>query len=191
MDLFKPDFCLILRPGAANRSTRRCTHVLYLQVLDHDQRVVFAEGRGGLVQVILTNISDLAVEFCYLAICFLPVAAELRFVTHLALDYGQTSLLLLETIDGFKHRSIGQGGELRYSNIHPNHRDRGVNRLFDLLLGLDGCMPLPGRAGNRDVLWGSENTAAVSIPHPSQLGQEDAVVGLVDLKALREPKTVG
>ena len=57
-------------PGAARRAL---AHVADLQIFNDDDRVVFADRRGSLVQIIAPDIHDFAVQFLNLGFLLSPV----------------------------------------------------------------------------------------------------------------------
>ena len=61
---------------------RRFAQVLYLQVLDDDNGVAFADAVRGLVHEIFSHIGDVLVQFADFGFPFLPVVRELLLASH-------------------------------------------------------------------------------------------------------------
>lgn len=55
----------------------RCAHILYLQVFDADDRVVFADAVRSLIDEIFSDVGNLAVQLRDTRFRFLPVLREL------------------------------------------------------------------------------------------------------------------
>jgi len=93
-------------------------HSAYLQILNSDHSVVFADRRCGFVQEIFARVSDTGVDFLKPPFCFLPVFAELDFATHLALLAAQPGLMFFETAKRRNEAAVTQSGEA--NNTHVN-----------------------------------------------------------------------
>ena len=74
---------------------RRFAQVLYLQVLDDDNGVAFADAVRGLVHEIFSHIGDVLVQFADFGFPFLPVDRELLLASQPTLQPCQTLGLLL------------------------------------------------------------------------------------------------
>jgi len=167
-----------------HRPGRRRRHVANLQVLDAHHRVVFADRGRGLVQVVAPGVADAGMDALDVGFRLLPVVAELGLAAHGALRLHQRLFLALEAVEGLEHRAVAQGGEADNTHVDPDGRAL-VNRDLGLALGLDRHGPLAARLADGDVLHRAEHIAALAVAQPTQLGQEQAAVGLVELDLFR------
>ena len=76
--------------------------------------MVLAERGRRLVQEITAGIGDLHVNFLNVGFGFFPVAAELLFVRHAPLVFGECGLLALEAVTRFHPCAIGERRKTRY-----------------------------------------------------------------------------
>ena len=165
---------------------RRLGQIPDLQVLHDHHRVGLAEGGGGFVQVVLTDMADAGMKALDCGLCLLPVLTERDLPAHDPLCFPQASFVFLETIERFDVASIAQGGEPDNTQIDPHGtRGRGHGGRH-LPLCLDRHKPFPTGLADRDVLHGPQDETAVAIPHPAQLRQIEAVVGVVEPDPLRK-----
>jgi hypothetical protein len=96
---------------------RGAGHVPDLQILNTDERVVFADRCSALVQEVSTGVGDVRVNLLYLDFCLLPVAAELDFAAHAPLITGEALLVLFEAAERGNETAIAQGGKTRNAHI--------------------------------------------------------------------------
>src|SRR5690625_238003 len=77
-------------------------------------------------------------------------------------------------------------------DAHVNTRDGGrwVNRRFHLTLSLNGDEPFTLFAGHGDIFHYAQHIAAVAIAHPTQLGQKNSTISLIQLAALWIAETI-
>src|SRR5690625_7840406 len=77
-------------------------------------------------------------------------------------------------------------------DAHFNTRDGGrwVNRLFHLTLSLNGDEPCTLFAGHGDIFHYAQYIAAVAIAHPTQVGQKNSTISLIQLAALWIAETI-
>ena len=73
-------------------------HVAHLQILNADERVVFADRRRGFVQEVFTGVGDAGVNLLNAGLRLLPVVAELDLAAHAALEARQALLMFLEAV---------------------------------------------------------------------------------------------
>src|SRR4051812_1058785 len=89
----------------------------------------------------------------------------------------------LETVEWGVEGAIRERGKPDHAQVDA---DRAAARqgLLNLSLSLDAHEPLATAKADRDVLQHAEHRAAVAVPHPTELGQEQARVHLVELDLL-------
>ena len=98
--------------------------------------------------------------------------------------------MLFEATQRLNEAAVAQCGEADNSHVDTNGAGGRWNGLFDVALSLDAGEPLAARLTDGDVFGCAENVTAVAIPHPTQFGDLDAAVALIDLKALWKLETV-
>ena len=168
----------------------RLAHVAYLQILNSDHSVVFADLCCGFVQEVFAGVSDAGVNFLNFPSGFVPVFAVFDLATHLPLVAAQPGLMLLEAAKRRNEAAVAQGGEPNNTHVDSNGASGCWHRLFYFALSLDTGEPLAARLADSDVLGRAKNVPAVAIPDPAQLWKLNAAVGLIDFKALRKTETV-
>ncbi|VDY07274.1 protein of unknown function [Thiomonas sp. Sup16B3] len=166
-----------------NRPRRRLGHVPHLQVLDTHHRVVLADCGRGLVQVVAAGVADACVNLLDARFPLLPVAAEFHFAAHRLLRFAQPHLMPLEAAQRRVERAVRERGEP--GNAHVD-ADRAALRdgLLDLALGLDRHKPFAARLADGDIPHRAQHIPAEANSQPAELGQEQAVVALIELDLL-------
>ena len=137
------------------------------------------------MQMVAPDVANPGMKLLDAGLCLGPVAGELLFAAHGALMPRQPLRVTLERINWSDDLPGGQRGEIRHAHIHPDHVGRRMHGLFDLALGLDGREPLATRLAHGDVFHITQHVPAVAIAQPSELGQEQAAVRLVELDLFR------
>ncbi len=163
----------------------RCRQVAYLQILDADHRVVFADGGRGLVQVVASGIADSGMDALDPGFCLVPVGTEFCLSAHRTLGAAQTALMATETRERCEKTAIGEGRKPGNTDIDTNSTSRALLRRLHFPFGLDGDEPFSSAQTHGDVLDHAEDVPALAVAHPSDFGQEDAAIGLVELGLLR------
>lgn len=163
---------------------RRLGHVPYLQVLDTRHRVVLADRGRGLVQVVAAGVADAGVNTLDAGLGPFPVAAELRLAAHRLLRLAQSSLMPFEAVERGVERAVRERGKSRHAHVDT---DRPALRdgLLKLALCLDAHEPLATRLADGDVFHRTQHLAAVAVTQPAELGQKQAIVGLIELDLFR------
>ncbi len=180
-------------PRLFDRPRRRPGQVPYLQILDHDDRVVLAEHRGELMQMVASDVADPGMELLDAGFGPPPVAGKLLLPAHGPLIPGQTLGMTLERMGGSDDLARRQGGEVRHPHIHADDTGRGMHRLLNWALGLDGHEPFAVGLADGDVFDVAPHLPTVAIAQPAELGQKDPAVGLIqpDLLRVGVAETVG
>ncbi|MCY1340465.1 hypothetical protein D9M69_263790 [compost metagenome] len=174
-----------IRAWAFACSRRRPGHVPYLQVLDTDHRVVFADHGRGLVQVIAAGVADAGVDALDSGFRLPPVGAELRLATHRSLSAAQSGFVPFETVERSEEGTIAERSESGDANIDADCAGCLRHGLFHLTRGLDRDKPLARMQRYRGVAHLAKHIPAAAVANPSELGQKDATVGLIQLDLLR------
>ena len=168
----------------------RSAHVGDFQILDTDQRVVFADGCRGLVEKVTPHIGDGAVQLLDLGFGLDPVLAELLLARHRPLVAREALLVFLETVQWGDRTTVRQGGKARNAEVNADGSRCRMQRRVHFPLSLDGNEPFPARLAHRHILWRAEHLAAIAVAQPAELGQEDAAIDLIQLETLRKPEAV-
>jgi len=92
-------------------------HIPYLQILNADERVAFADRRCGFVQEILPGISYIAVNLLNFGFRLFPVVAELDLAAHAPLVTGQALLMFFEAVERRDEARVAHCGEPGNANI--------------------------------------------------------------------------
>ena len=180
----EPCFLRNVATGLLDGSSCRCGHVRDSQVFQHDDCVVLTDRRAGVVQSIVADIRDLALQTRHFGFGFAPIRRELHFAAYPALIEGKALFVLLESVCTINERAIGERGKTRYAEVDSDRRRRCVKRLRNFALGLDRDGPLFSIASDGDVLGLAFDLTALAKANPADLGQIDTLP--VDLEALRE-----
>jgi len=168
-----------------DRPRPRPGHIPYPQILDHDARVVLAERCGEFVQVIAPDVADPGMELLDAGLGLDPVAGELLFAAHDPLIPRELLCMALERIDRSVDLAGGQGGEVRHTHVHADDACGRVHWLLHLALGLDAHEPFAAAGRHGDVLHLAKRRTAVAVAQPTELGEKDAAVGLIELDLFR------
>ena len=171
------------------RASSRPGHIAYLQVFNDDHRVVLADGRRDLVEVIPTGVGNANMDALDLGLSLLPVVAELLFAAHGLLCLAQISSVSLVDVEWWNDGSIRESGKADHAHIDAYGIALG-NRLLYLALRLYRDEPFAVAIADSNVLDRAKNVPAVAIAQPAELWQEDPAVGLIQLEPLRETETV-
>ena len=91
-------FLRYLFPGLFAIAFGRPRHVAYLQILNADERVIFADRRCGFAQEVFTGVGDAGVNLLNAGLRLLPVVAELDLAAHAALEARRALLMFLEAV---------------------------------------------------------------------------------------------
>jgi hypothetical protein len=159
-------------------------HIANLQILNTDKRVVFADSCSGLVQKVFAGVSDTGVNLLNFGFLLLPIASELDLAAHSPLVLGQTLLVLFETIERGDEAAVRERSEAGNSHVDTDCTGCSGNGLLYFALSLDAGVPFAARLADGDVLGCAKDASAVAVPHPAELGEFDATIGLVDLELL-------
>src|SRR4051812_48783082 len=90
----------------------------------------------------------------------------------------------LETVEGGVKATVRERGKPHHAQVDAD-RAAAPQRLLNLSLSLDAHEPLATRENDSDVLHRAEHRAAVAIAQPTELGQEQARVHLIEPDLLR------
>ena len=177
-------FLLHVRTGLIHRAFRRCRHVLDLEILTHDHRVVFADHERLFLKEVLANVGDVLVETCDALLLLAPVASELRHPGEASLFKLEFSKVPLERVARLDKRSVRKRDEALDAHVDA---DRIALVLWSLVfeLRLDGHVPSVGFAAHGDVLGLAFDEAAPAIPHPANAREQDLPPGFINLEVLR------
>lgn len=168
--------------GSFDRACRGRGHIPHLQVLEHHHRVVFANGRRGLVEEIMADMRHARIDSMNSGFGLLPVATEFFLSRHVTLGFGQRLLMDSETMERSDVAPVTHRRKTCNAQINTN-RTRGLcDRRCHLAFRLNRHEPLAAIGRYGDVLGLANNVPAVAVAEPAQLGQEQAAVGLVDFE---------
>jgi len=144
------------------------------------------------MQEIPTNACYTGMDSLNLRFGFFPVAAEFFPAAQSLLRFTKRLFVSPETVQWFNIGPIGKGGEAYHSHVDPHVRCGRMNGGGYLPLGLDAHKPLAAGLAHGDVSDLAWHFAAFPVTYPAELGQEDAVVGLIqtNLPWIGIPKTV-
>jgi len=141
------------------------------------------------VQVVAAGVTDPGMNALDAGFRFLPVVAELLFSAHGLLRTAQGRFVSLETVERDVIRAIRKRGEAGNAHVDTNCATIWL-RLLDFARGLDAHKPFATRQADGDVFDCTQHFTAVAVAYPTQLGQINTAVGLVDLATLRKAKAV-
>src|SRR5882757_9563961 len=90
----------------------------------------------------------------------------------------------LETVERGVKATVRERGKPHHAQVDA---DRAAARqgLLNLSLSLDAHEPLATREDDSDILHRAEHLAAIAVAQPTELGQEQARVHLIELDLLR------
>jgi putative transposase len=113
-----------------------------------------------------------------------PVVAEFHLATHRLLLLAQGCFVPLEAVERGNERAVRESGES--GNAHVD-TDRATLRhgLLDLARGLDAHEPFAAPMAHGDVFHPAQRLPAVAVAQPAELGQQDAVVVLLQFDLFR------
>lgn len=111
----------------------------------------------------------------------MPVFAEFFLIGHASLVLGQSLFVFFECAERFDVCAVGQCCKTGDPDIDADDGGGRVDRLFDFTFGQDRDEPLTTRLAHRDAAQGAEHIPAIAVSHPTELGQEDAAVALVEM----------
>lgn len=164
---------------------RRFGHVAYLQILDTHHRVVLADRGRGFVQVVAAAVADAGVDTLDAGFRLLPVVAEPGLAAHGLLRFAQGRFMPLEAVERRVERAVRECGEADHAHV-DTHCCGGLRHgLLNFALGLDAYEPLAARLAHGDISDCAQHLATIAVAQPSQLGQEDTTVALIELDLLR------
>ena len=146
--------------------------------------MVLADRGRGLARIVTAGIADAGMNALDSGFRLLPVVADLHFAAHGLLRLAQRGLVSLEAVERCVERAIRQCGEPGNTHIDTD-RAALLNRRLNFAFGLDTHEPLAARLAHGDVLHRPQYVPAVAIALPAELGQEQAVVGLVEFDLFR------
>lgn len=178
-----------IAPWLFHRPSGRLRHIPDLQVLDTNDRVVFAGVGRKLVQEIVAAIGNADIELRNAALVLLPVAGVLHLAGELALHPGFLRGVAFVRIERWMQRAIRERGKGGNAQVNAQvcggrmHGDRHVQ--FDL----KGDKPVCALSGNRHVFDGALDVPRVPELDPADFGQIDHAV--IHLEALRIPEAIG
>src|SRR4029450_13014525 len=167
----------------------RLRHMLHLQVLNHNHRVVFAGLCAELMQEVVAAIGNADIELRNTSLLLLPVAGVLHHASQIALH---TGFLGGHTAVGLQRgmqlaiRDRRKGGN---PQVDPNVRCRRMYRGFNLHLDLEGHKPVLSLSGDGDVLYRAFDRATLPELDPPDHGQID--LASIQLEALRITEAIG
>ncbi len=119
-----------------------------------------------------------------MALGLVMVFASFLFAAHAPLVAGKALFMALETIERRDEIAIAEGGETGNADINADQHLLPRNGRFNFFFCLNGHEPLATALADGGVLDRSNDFAAVAIAQPTQLGQEDAAVALIELDLL-------
>ena len=117
--------------------------------------------------------------------CFLPIIAEFDFAAHATLIACESFLVLLKTVDWLDVTAIAHRSESNNTNINTDRCCCWRQRWFNFSLSLDRYKPLCTGVSDGHIFDFTQNVAAVSIAHPTKLGEKDTAIALIELASLR------
>ena len=150
-------------PRRLGRAPGRSAHVPNFKVLDAHDGVGFADRGRGLVQEVLADMGDAAVDLLDSPFGLEPVLAELHLATHPALVAPKSLFVLSETVEGNQERGITEGGKPGDAHIDADGGGGLPRRRGHLAFGLDARIPPARRLADGDVLGYPENLPAVAL----------------------------
>jgi len=128
--------------GMLHRPGGRCAHLLNFQILDHEHCVAFAKPCRSLMQKVLSNRCNLAMDALYLDPCPVPVLAESDLARQGPLRPRQTIFPMPISIPGFHEIAIGQGCEFTHPQVDTDRIPLGC-RGMNLALNLEETYQRP------------------------------------------------
>ena len=180
--LVQPSFLSHMPAGIIQGAFSRSAHIPYPQVLHDNDRVVFADLSGDLMQVVLAGIGYAEVQPRDLLFLFPPVFSKPPLAGKPALFPGQLLLPPAEAVQGFVNRAVRQRSKPVDAQVDAH---RGAGRMFWLgkfPLSLDGHKPMPAPAGDRNVFGSALDVPAPAVTNPADFGE--VYPAAVELKSL-------
>src|SRR5690606_5245040 len=107
------------------------------------------------------------------------------FAAHGLLRFAQGRFMPLEAVERRVERAVRECGEAGHAHVDA-HGTGGLGHWgLNFTLCLDRHEPFAARLADGNVLYRTQNLAAVAVAHPAEPWQEDAAVGLVELDLFR------
>src|SRR5690625_4716529 len=99
--------------------------------------------------------------------------------------FAQGRFMPLEAVERRVERAVRECGEADHAHV-DTHCCGGLRHgLLNFALGLDAYEPLAARLAHGDISDCTQHLATIAVAQPSQLGQEDTTVALIELDLLR------
>ena len=146
--LVQPGFGGNIVPWFLHRASGRPRHVAYLQVLDADDRVVFAGLGTELVQEVVAAIGNADIEPGNAALLLLPVLRILHHARESALHASFLGRVCTVGIEWGMQRSIRERGKGGNPQVDAHVGGGRMHGVWDIQLHLEGhkpMLPLPWR----------------------------------------------
>lgn len=137
------------------------------------------------MQEVAAGVADTGVNALDSGFRLLPVVAEFGFAAHGLLRFAQGRFMPLEAVERRVERAVRECGEADHAHV-DTHCCGGLRHgLLNFALGLDAYEPLAARLAHGDISDCAQHLATIAVAQPSQLGQEDTTVALIELDLLR------
>jgi len=138
------------------------------------------------VQVVAPAFGDLGMQARDARLRLLSVRRDFSTCAAATAVHGAVQLPGAGNCPGVRDSSVGQRGEAGYAHVDADDACRLRRRYVDLAPRLDGKESAAVSLTDGDVLQRSQDLAAVPVPDPAKLRQEDAAIPLVQLELLGE-----